>query len=348
MKITPTHWDQAAQALGVFTAGAIGADICNKAIEIALAEANTQQETYITAKEARKRGAGNAEWLTSKGNWCVCGEKDFLSHSIGGEVIKYRALQPQAQPEPVDHVKLLGEIYGFLQSVCPDGIADETFRIVPAPIRAQAIAPYVEPRHSIRERVRHTPEAGCAEIAQAQPEPVARCQYCDDTGDVHGIDGEFRSACTACDANKIEPADPHAALRAEYAKQVAEGTTGFYLWEVLEGDTWQERGRIGNFYPYLQYRRTPKPTCQVQLINGFQSGEVITMTREAARKLQAELGDTVEWFDPESFAPVLKDGFNFTMNGTYTYRTKVKKHVSLDPAIREGVIALLQEFGLTK
>lgn len=33
-------------------------------------------------------------------------------------------------------------------------------------------------------------------------EPVARCKYCDDTGDVHGIDGEWRGVCTACDASK--------------------------------------------------------------------------------------------------------------------------------------------------
>jgi hypothetical protein len=28
-----------------------------------------------------------------------------------------------------------------------------------------------------------------------------RCEYCDDTGDVHGIDGEWRGVCTACDAH---------------------------------------------------------------------------------------------------------------------------------------------------
>lgn len=31
----------------------------------------------------------------------------------------------------------------------------------------------------------------------------ARCQYCDGTGDVHGIDGEWRGSCTAC-----KPAQP--------------------------------------------------------------------------------------------------------------------------------------------
>jgi hypothetical protein len=76
--------------------------------------------------------------------------------------VAYGAIQ--AQPGPVDHVKLLGEIYGFLQSTCPEGIADEAFRTVPESLRAQAIAKYVEPRDEVGERVRHTPEAGRAEV----------------------------------------------------------------------------------------------------------------------------------------------------------------------------------------
>jgi hypothetical protein len=36
-----------------------------------------------------------------------------------------------------------------------------------------------------------------------------------------------------------KPIDPHAAIRAEYAKQVEEGTTGFYLWELKNStDKW--------------------------------------------------------------------------------------------------------------
>jgi uncharacterized paraquat-inducible protein A len=31
-----------------------------------------------------------------------------------------------------------------------------------------------------------------------------RCQYCDGTGDVHSIDGEWRGECTECDASKPE------------------------------------------------------------------------------------------------------------------------------------------------
>lgn len=30
----------------------------------------------------------------------------------------------------------------------------------------------------------------------------ARCEYCDGTGDVHSIDGEWRGECTECDASR--------------------------------------------------------------------------------------------------------------------------------------------------
>lgn len=38
--------------------------------------------------------------------------------------------------------------------------------------------------------------------ALAKAESFKRCEYCDGTGDVHSIDGEWRGECTACDANK--------------------------------------------------------------------------------------------------------------------------------------------------
>lgn len=36
----------------------------------------------------------------------------------------------------------------------------------------------------------------------------ARCQYCDGTGDVHSIDGEWRGECTECDAAKSKATAP--------------------------------------------------------------------------------------------------------------------------------------------
>jgi hypothetical protein len=75
-------------------------DVFNKAQE--LAEANAQQETYISAGEARKLGAGNAEWRIVASEieprWYLCTEQINYCDSIE---YRYRAIK-QAQPEPVD------------------------------------------------------------------------------------------------------------------------------------------------------------------------------------------------------------------------------------------------------
>jgi hypothetical protein len=83
-------------------------------------------------------------------------------------------IPPYIEPEPVDHVKLLGEIYGFLQSSCPEGIADEAFRVVPESLRAQAIVKYAEPRDEVGECVRHTQEVGRIEVG---PHADLRAEY---------------------------------------------------------------------------------------------------------------------------------------------------------------------------
>jgi hypothetical protein len=80
--------------------------ICNKAIEIALAEANAQQ-TYISAEEVRELGAGNAEFQDCTGVWHECESFGSICFHYpttfnDGEVIKYRAIQAQqaAYPQP--------------------------------------------------------------------------------------------------------------------------------------------------------------------------------------------------------------------------------------------------------
>jgi hypothetical protein len=94
-------------------------------------------------------------------------------------------------------------------------------------------------------------------IKQAQPEPVK--EY-DEAAFLKQFETNLKR-----DREEFfrvtEPVDPHAALRAEYAKQLAEGTTGFYLWEfknkymtkfagVSECSDWDE------FHPMLEYRCT--------------------------------------------------------------------------------------------
>jgi hypothetical protein len=112
-----------------------------------------------------------------------------------------------------------------------------------------------------------------------------------------------------------EPVDPHAALRAEYAKQVADGTRKFYQWETQGGLEHSYRSiTYPNFFPDSKYRCTDI-SCMVAL-----KGETAKrMLRTEAQELQRSLGDTVEWFLPSG----LPDKFVlFKREGTYTYAPK--------------------------
>jgi hypothetical protein len=58
-------------------------------------KANAQQETYITADEARKLGAGNTEWRHSiyKPDWTLCGKRCEYKSVIDGTHLQYRAIK---------------------------------------------------------------------------------------------------------------------------------------------------------------------------------------------------------------------------------------------------------------
>ena len=99
--ITRKHYDEAFDYC-VENASPTAVDICNKAIEIALTEQSTEQ--YITAEEARKLGAGKAEWQGDSGEWYECGERCSYNKTWGDLPLKYRAIK---QPEPVEpHAEL--------------------------------------------------------------------------------------------------------------------------------------------------------------------------------------------------------------------------------------------------
>lgn len=117
-KITETHW---LKAIKSFAGGHTYMDACNKAIEIALAEqeqleneANESinqlvdedmQEQYITADDARKLGAGNAEFQKANGVWAKCSKWCVYNTTHdGGAAIKYRAIK---QPVPTCQIKNL-------------------------------------------------------------------------------------------------------------------------------------------------------------------------------------------------------------------------------------------------
>jgi hypothetical protein len=205
-QITVDHLNAALKSVAMHADGKYSVvDVFNKAQE--LAEANAQQETYITADQAQKRGAGNAEYRSNKfWVWQTCGE-NFMYWST----LQYRA------------------------------------------------------------------------IKQAQPEPV----------------------------------DPHAALRAEYGKQVMLGTVKFYKWECKFDNyyDWSEVSVGAGFSSNKQYRCTDI-SCYVS-----KDGDpAIRMLRKDVQELQAKLGNAVEWETPTGYHS--RCNFEFDQIRTYTYRTK--------------------------
>lgn len=175
-------------------------EIANVALDL---RANAQQP-LISAEEARKLGAGKAEYFSAATGWNVCQasctyEKDF----------QYCAIK---QLEPAQPFSLNATIF--------------------IPKRKDA-------------------------DTQAQPEPV----------------------------------DPHAALRAEYAKQIAEGTTGFHLWEASAlPNKWTDIG-IPDWSLNLQYRCT-----DISCIVSKDGEPAIRMLRTEAQALQRQTKDTHDWF----------------------------------------------------
>jgi hypothetical protein len=152
-------------------------------------------------------------------------------------------------------------------------------------------------------------------IKQAQPEPVK--EY-DEAAFLKRFEQNLSRDIEAF-FRVIKPVDEHAALRAEYAKQVAEGTTGFYLWELKDKHgIWLDVGRPG-FASDCEYRCTDI-SCYVS-----KDGEpAIRMLRTEAQELQRSLVDTVEWNLPGSNYRfnTANTVFDFNFRGTYTYRTK--------------------------
>jgi hypothetical protein len=262
--------------------------------EIALAE--QQESEYITAEQARELGEDKVEWFAPYANpptWIPCrGDAKFPRYFSGTAMeIKYRAIK-QAQPEPVDPDDVRIELVVALNSLASDF----------------EIATYSMQKGS--EDRAHAEGA----IAHAMKIHAK-----------HNQNGRIFK-------NETKPVDPHAdnfaeeshpAYRAMYAKQVAEGTTGFYLWEfknkymtkfagVSECSDWHES------HPMLEYRCTDI-SCYVS-----KDGEpAIRMLRTEAQELQRQTKDTHNWFDPSQNEPY--EGVIFSFNGSegfYTYKTK--------------------------
>jgi hypothetical protein len=186
----------------------------------------------------------------------------------------------------------------------------------------------------------YSPDFKYRAIKQAQPEPAYTQFTPYDTAEkMRYIQSSIRQP---------EPIDPHAALRAEYAKQVKEGTTGFYLWEV----DWEEKPTgFTSCYQAPEFNLMRRYRCTDISCMVSKDGEpAVRMLRTEAQELQRQTKDTHDWFDTVSnnFDKIGATGdvFLFDTKGTYTYRTKALKQ-PVWTGSREDVIALLKEYGLS-
>lgn len=139
---------------------------------------------------------------------------------------------------------------------------------------------------------------------------------------------------------KPEPVEPHAELKAMYEQQVKDGTVDLFRWDYNHHGTsgqWLECGVPPNWNPTTEYRCVNLPTCQVR---NEDTGELKTMTREAAKLLQAETKDVCDWFLDGDRMPEDYE-IEFNVEGIYTYKRKANL-VKLDGKLmsREAAIAL--------
>lgn len=258
--------------------------IYNERIDKANAE---QERPIITAEEARKLGAGKAEFQNDFGEWVICGE-EHLNY-----VAKYRAIK---QPEPVA-IGMRDAIY-----------KDSTPKL-------------------------HVGSSSFEDWFQVQPfaTQVGIKQMCRDSYAAGMGDPLVTYAAPS------EPVEPHVELRAMYEQQVKDGTLDDYYWEykfstfqwlpanMFKGMDWSDKTEL---------RCTPKPTCQIKNLD---TNIISTMSREAAKKLQAKLGDTVEWSWQHSNGCIGRsfdcddeDLLSFKLGGIYAYKAKPLKQVDWD------------------
>jgi hypothetical protein len=129
--------------------------------------------------------------------------------------------------------------------------------------------------------------------------------------------------------------DPHAALSTEYQRQrdAVPCELGFYLWEVdhLGGNSY---GKLTEPYFHTEHEyRCTDISCYVSK-DGEPAKRVL---RTDAQKLQAELGDTVEWETPIGYRSSCD--FKFYQKRTYTYRPKATIKLDGRMVTREQAVA---------
>jgi len=281
-----------------------------------------QESEYITAVQAQELGAGNAEFQYDGGEWKVCSKWCVYNDN---EDWKYRAIkQAQAEHPENRYVRQSNELD------CPacggSGHKDDV-KAQPEPVGVHlstnpenAKLVYAEPVDPDDVRI----ELVVALNSLASDFEIATYSMKKGSEDRVKAEGAIAHAMKIhakhnqngrIFTNETAPVDPHADLRAEYAKQVEEGTTWFYLWELqnCKGE-WLNIG-CRSWATDVAYRYTDI-SCYVS-----KDGEpAIRMLRTEAQELQRQTKDTHDWFTTGGALVVID--LLFGDKGTYTYRTK--------------------------
>jgi hypothetical protein len=299
---------------------------------------NAQQESeYITAARARELGAGKAEMFVFN-DWLLCGVGCAYISNYMGEPLKYRAIK-QAQPvsrntkysDSTPKLSVGNSAFedwfqsqpfatqtGIKQMCCDSyaaGMGDSLFTYATTQAQPEPVDPddvrieLVVALNSLAsdfEIATYSMQKGSEDRANAEG-AIAHAMKIHAK---HNQNGRIFK-------NETKPADPHAAIRAEYTKQVKEGTTGFYLWEykLLISDSWEDVHKP-SFFPEYEYR-----CIDISCLVSKDGEPAIRMLRTEAQKLQRSMGDTVEWRH-QNMTIYAGVSLGFSVKGTYTYCTK--------------------------
>ena len=344
-QITIEHLDAALKSVMIHPDGKYSVvDVFNKAQELAeglglqvgyacSANCNEQatQDQFISAEQARALGAGNAEFhATGWASWHICGE---TCNYFDG--YQYRAIRKEVPAEPLNELET--KLAEALQTI---------FVLVEPHAELKALYAQQVTDGTLDDFVwEFLNEAGDYQHCFSAMDGIAseplwfahkkyRCTL-QPTCQVKNLDTGELKTMTREAAQKLQ-AETHAKWKALYAQQVKNGTLDDFVWEASAlPNKWTDIG-VPDWSLNLQYRCTLKPTCQVR---NDDTGELKTMTQEAAKLLQAETKDVCDWF--LNGATDLSCGFLFENSGIYSYKLKANL-VKLDGKLvtREAAIAI--------
>jgi hypothetical protein len=321
MKIEQKYWDMAKYEPLTYL------EVANKAIELQIeAQEQAQPVSWNTkyTDSTPKLSVGNSafeDWFqaqpfaTQTGIKQTC--RDSYAAGMGDPLVTYATTQ--AQPEPLSS--------NFIQTV-PDRCDRILWRgnYYHLPIKTSVAQPQpADPHAALRTEYAKQVALGTTGFYLWEFHIKSSGEWLAVTMGGRPIepswfkDVQYRYTDVSCYVSKDgEPADPHATLRAEYAKQMAEGTTGFYLWEYRfsSNQAWTPLDHE-EFFPDHRYRCTDI-SCMVS-----KDGEpAIRMLRTEALALQRQTKDTHDWYSGKMSLPWEGEVFCFDANVIYIYKTE--------------------------